>query len=143
MKRKTTSKRSSLSVTFATHAEELTIENTDDISEDEKLQCWFTSSDYQRIRDENNRTSQMMNQGLFPDSPQETFRGLENHMDDYIIERRHTIHACVDAILNEQHLRYILDPIWVDHTYSKYTYKSQVLATRAGNFDANVAMHQC
>ena len=157
-KRKTGPKRSSLvvntthkkfrpstprkSVQFASHVEQLTIHNTNDITEHEKLQCWYTPGDYKRIQQDNALTVYKMNGGVFPDNFEETFRGLENHMDDYIVERRYTIESCVDAILRQQSHYFLLDPIWVDHHYALYTARSKMFASRAGHFDARVAMQQ-
>ena len=152
-KRKTSPRRSTLatpetkksrpsnirkSVQWAEYDDQVEIPN--DLTEQEKRTCWLFVEDYERIHKDNAHTVRAMNGGVFPDSEDETFRGLENHMNNYMAERRYNIDTAVHSILREQERLLLLDPIWVDHVYSRFTARSMIPASRAGQFDARVAL---
>ena len=128
------------SVQWADYADQMDIPN--DFTEQEKRTSWFQDEDYQRIAEDNARTVHAMNGGVFPDSQYETFRGLENHMNCYRGERHYFINTAVQSILQEQERLLLLDPIWVDHVYAKFTAQSLLPATRAAQFDAHVALQE-
>ena len=140
IKKSRSSSKSRKSVQWAKFADQVEIPN--DLTEQEKRRSWFQDEDYQRIAQENSKTVQAMNGGVFPDSQDETFRGLENHMDSYMAERHYLIDTAVHSVLREQERLLLLDPIWVDHVYSRFTAQAMVPAARAGQFDARVAA-QC
>ncbi|KAG7367617.1 hypothetical protein IV203_030288 [Nitzschia inconspicua] len=127
------------SVQFSVMSEQVLIPNRDDWTEQERYDAFFTIDDYRRIKQDNQYTLSAMNRGIFPDDTQETFRGLENGMDDYYNERKHTIATTVSSIIRMQRKQWELDPRWMEHVYSRYTERSLMFALRAGNFDAHTA----
>ena len=135
----TTAKSRSKSVTFSQYSQQYIIPNLEDLTYEERRDSYLTGEDYMRIKNDNAYTLHAMNHGMFPDNDQETFRGLENGMNDYYFERKHLIKQTVSALLGEQEKYFLLDPIWIENVYTKLSSRSLIYAVRAGNFDAREA----
>eukprot|EP00539_Tryblionella_compressa_P014365 CAMPEP_0178825914 /NCGR_PEP_ID=MMETSP0746-20121128/6476_1 /TAXON_ID=913974 /ORGANISM="Nitzschia punctata, Strain CCMP561" /LENGTH=191 /DNA_ID=CAMNT_0020487711 /DNA_START=86 /DNA_END=661 /DNA_ORIENTATION=+ len=127
------------SVRFADVSERNVIPNIDDFSPQEIQDSFMSRDDYLRIQMENSYTLSAMDRGIFPDNDYETFRGLENGMRDYYVERKHMVQVAVSSVLREQAKLFLLDPIWIEQVYRKMTARSSVFAMRAGSFDARAA----
>jgi hypothetical protein len=133
--RKTTKSRRKY-VSFSQYSQQYIIPNLEDLTYQERLNSYLSMEDYARIKNDNACTLHAMNHGMFPDNDQETFRGLENGMNDYYFERKHMIAQTVSTLLAEQDKYFLLDPIWIENVYTKLSSRSLIYAIRAGDFDA-------
>jgi hypothetical protein len=126
-------------VHFSPFSQQILIPNLDNWTPQEIRDSFLSGDEFARIKQDSRYTISAMNQGIFPDNEQETFRGLESGMDDYYVERKHMISTTVLSILRVQQKFHWVDPHWVEEVYCPYTARSMVFAVRAGEFDAQVA----
>lgn len=126
-------------VRFSTYSELYYIPNLEDYDRRDLAKAYLSQKDRERIAIENQYTLSAMNQGIYPDSDDEYFRGLEGGIHWFSIYRKDLVRATVLAVLREQKARgSVLDASWVQHYYSALTAPSVLNALRVGIWDAHV-----
>lgn len=109
---------------------------------EERSRAHYNDQDYDRFREDASKTLKVMNtEGRYPDTDEETFRGLELRMDVFAEEKKKLIHAVVNAVLKQQKqsIDNILDDEWIQNNYSRLTGQAVLNSQRIGLYDAQVA----
>ena len=90
------------SVQFVEYCEVYLIPTLDELSVEEYDAIYYTKYDYRQIQLENIPILLLMNQGIFPETNRQYFRGLEFAMEDYRIESKYIRSIQLQTILLEQ-----------------------------------------
>jgi hypothetical protein len=127
-------------VQFSADSEVYDIPRLEDHDQGDLENAYLSERDHERITNENQYTLLAMNRGVYPDSEEEYFRGLEGGMQWFSLQRRRLVRATVSAILRAQKEQgRVLDASWVEHYYREMTAPSALNAIRVGAWDAQVA----
>jgi hypothetical protein len=127
-------------VKFSTYSELYYIPNLEDYDQRDLANAYLSQRDWERITNENQYTLLAMNQGVYPDSDEEYFRGLEGGIQWFSLQRKCLVRATVSAVLRAQKEGgRVLDALWVERYYSGITAPSVLNAIRVGVWDAQVA----
>jgi hypothetical protein len=117
------------------------IPSVNDYSPEDIDAYYLTMDDMERIREENNYTLKRMRQeGSLPDDGIEYFRGLENEVRPYQLEKDERIDLAGYAILEQYNTYGVIDPVWIEEVYKKkFTSKATELSFEAASWDALAA----
>ena len=130
----------------------------DEYTDEEHCLAHYSDSDYDRFRDDADRTLEAMNKGQYPDNEYETFRGLEVRMDFLAEAKKRLVSSVVEAVLKQQKKqrssslssskdnkhnpdRLLLDEAWVKQVLIRRTNQSAINSHHIGLYDAQVAYH--
>jgi len=130
----------------------------DQYTDEEHCLAYYSDSDYDRFRDDAQRTLEAMNKGQYPDNENETFRGLEVRMDFLADAKKRLVSSVVDAVLKQQQKqrrssfssskdnkhkrdRVLLDETWVKQVLTLRTNQSAINSHHLGLYDAHVAYY--
>lgn len=115
------------------------VANHQEYSPDERRQTYYSGDDYERFKDDTFNTLKLMDQGLYPDTDELTFRGLESRMAAFSLEKRRLVRTAINALLRQQNIEKKLDDTWIERFYTRLTHQGVVNAHRVGMYDAHVA----